>query len=369
MSAAGEGVVYEIHFDEPIGDPANPKGWAQHYIGHTTDLDRRTAEHRRGSDAAIMRAVGEAGIGWHVVRTWPGTRDTERQIKLLRSGRRLCPECTEHPLTGAGAVARASALRQEREAARAAVPEPPRPAAVPPYEAGRQMARQFMERQNAAGRTAAQIEAAHDYITGPWHEMGHHTADQAERFRGYTDLITAALAQIREYEAEAGDQARQLPEEERMQENEAGSWLARDGDGQVLEVDADGRPGREASPDDGRPVAEPEEPAGWQAEAESAAWGGREPYRSYAEWAAEGRQSADEAGPDTGQAYVAGSEEEFADYWGGQGPTWEAQAEATTAEPAPGTGPYDVPWWDGERMASDRDRTPDRVAEMEAEAG
>lgn len=79
-------------------------------------------------------------------------------------------------------------------------------------------------------------------------------------------------------------------------EHDPGSWLARDGDGQVLEVDADGHPGREASPDDGRPVAEPEEPAGWQAEAESAAWGGREPSRSYAEWAAEGHQLEAEAG-------------------------------------------------------------------------
>ena len=179
--------------DEPIGDPANSKGQAQHFIGHTEDLDRRLAEHRGAHTAAIMRAVNEAGIGWHVVRTWPGTRDTQRAIKNLRSGRRLCLECTEHPLTGAGAVARAAALRAEREAARAPRPEPPGPAPLPPYEAGLQMARQFMAQQNAAGRTAPQIEATHDYITGPWREMAHHTADQAERYRGYTDLITAAL--------------------------------------------------------------------------------------------------------------------------------------------------------------------------------
>ena len=41
-----------------------------------------------------------------------------------------------------------------------------------------------------------------------------------------------------------------------MQEHETGSWLARDGDGRVLEVDAGGQPGREASPDDGRAVVE-----------------------------------------------------------------------------------------------------------------
>ena len=59
---------------------------------------------------------------------------------------------------------------------------------------------------------------------------------------------------------------------------------------------------------------------------------------------------------------------ESAAYWGGEGPVWEAQA-GDDRGAAPGTGPYDVPWWDGERIASDRERTPERVAEMEAEAG
>lgn len=40
-----------------------------------------------------------------------------------------------------------------------------------------------------------------------------------------------------------------------MQDNEAGTWLARDGDGRILEVGAAGYPGGEASPGDGRPVA------------------------------------------------------------------------------------------------------------------
>jgi hypothetical protein len=318
-----------------------------------------------------MQAVRQAGIGWHLVRTWPGTRDTERQIKLLRSGRRLCPECTEHPLTGAGAVARAAALRHHREAQavqaqrletrletqradQARQREAARAAAeADPYEDGRRMARQWLAQQDEAGRTADQIESAHEYMTGPWAGMTHRTEAEAERFRGYTELVRAALAEFRDYEAETGPAGPAGNEmEEEMQEydrdgnaaesasydadaaqyeHDPGSWLARDGDGQVLEVDTDGYPGREASPDDGRPVAEAE--------------------------------SGDEL------AYVVGSEEEFAAYWGGEGPAWEAQAEATTADPAPGTGPHDVPWWDGERMASDRDRTPEGVAEMEAEAG
>jgi hypothetical protein len=45
-----------------------------------------------------------------------------------------------------------------------------------------------------------------------------------------------------------------------MQDNQAGTWLARDGDGRVLEVDLAGHPGGEATPGDGRPVAEAAEP-------------------------------------------------------------------------------------------------------------
>ena len=45
-----------------------------------------------------------------------------------------------------------------------------------------------------------------------------------------------------------------------MQDNRAGTWLARDGDGRVLEVDPAGYSGGEASPGDGRPVAEAAEP-------------------------------------------------------------------------------------------------------------
>jgi hypothetical protein len=73
-----------------------------------------------------MRAVNQEGIGWRVVRTWPGTRDTERAIKNLHAGNRLCPECTPKPLSAAAAIARAEEARQAREAAREAARPLPR---------------------------------------------------------------------------------------------------------------------------------------------------------------------------------------------------------------------------------------------------
>jgi hypothetical protein len=380
VSGGEDGSVYLIHFARKIGNPDAPKGQAQHYIGHTgRELAERQAEELGANAPAILRAVNDAGIEWHVVRTWPGTRDTERQLKLMNAGNRLCPECTEHPLSGAGAVARAAALRRHREAQAARAQrqearletqradqarqrEAARAAAeADPYEDGQRMARQWLARQDEAGRTADQIEAAHEYVTGPWAGMAHRTEAETERYRGYTELVRAALAEFREYEAVPAPQHDMEAEtgpagpagnemEEQMQEYDAdaaqyepspydlgasddpdltwgqdadqdpesdgldglagiaaerafaarletgtpeydpdgnpsadsdadagqyehdpGGWLARESDGRVLEVDADGHPGREASPDDGRPVAEAHEdlavrPVPWVAE-------------------------------------------------------------------------------------------------------
>ncbi len=85
--------VYLIHFDAPLGDPANPRGQAQHYIGFTDDIAARLDAHRRGLGAALMAAVSRMGIGWQVVLTWEGGRDLERKLKRRKKARRLCPVC------------------------------------------------------------------------------------------------------------------------------------------------------------------------------------------------------------------------------------------------------------------------------------
>lgn len=87
------GTVYLIHFDQPIGDLDNPRGQARHYLGWTEDLEARLHEHRTGNGSAIMAAVARQGIGWRVVRTWPGGRDLERQLKRQHNAPRFCPVC------------------------------------------------------------------------------------------------------------------------------------------------------------------------------------------------------------------------------------------------------------------------------------
>lgn len=63
----------------------------------TSDLPARLEEHRKGRGARLMEVIKDAGIGFRVARTWPGTRGLERAIKDRHEAPRLCPECTPQP--------------------------------------------------------------------------------------------------------------------------------------------------------------------------------------------------------------------------------------------------------------------------------
>jgi predicted GIY-YIG superfamily endonuclease len=89
-------VVYLIHFNSPIGDPTRPKASASHYIGSAADLTARLTEHAAGRGARIMAAVVARGIGWHLVRCWPGGWALERRLKRWHKHAQLCPECRPH---------------------------------------------------------------------------------------------------------------------------------------------------------------------------------------------------------------------------------------------------------------------------------
>lgn len=98
MSTEGEamsskGTVYLIHFDRPIGNPNNPRGQAQHYLGWTGNLTERMLAHVKGQGAAIMAFLSESKIGWQVVKTWKGGRHLERQLKNRKQASFFCPVC------------------------------------------------------------------------------------------------------------------------------------------------------------------------------------------------------------------------------------------------------------------------------------
>jgi hypothetical protein len=136
-----------------------------------------------------------------------------------------------------------------------------------------------------------------------------------------------------------------------MQDNDTGTWLARDGDGRVVEVDAAGYPGAEADPGDVRPAAEAADPSQQARQtfqlplgpplADQSIW----PERQAAE--AQEPQGAREAelSPDAQDilwqtqnrtaerdALADAQEQRFADYWSAEGPDWEAaEADAEQA--------------------------------------
>ena len=88
------GTAYLLHFDRALGNSHNPRGMARHYIGWADDVDARLADHRAGRGARLLAACVREGIGWEVVRTWPGvTRSTERALKNRKQAWSLCPVC------------------------------------------------------------------------------------------------------------------------------------------------------------------------------------------------------------------------------------------------------------------------------------
>jgi hypothetical protein len=126
------GVVYLLHFDRPIGDTSNPRGFAAHYTGWTLDLPGRLQAHAAGRGARLMEVVGEAGINWQLARVWPGTRTRERSLKGSGGAARRCPICQ---LTRLGlAPARPADLFAFEVGARAAACTDP-PSELPPARA------------------------------------------------------------------------------------------------------------------------------------------------------------------------------------------------------------------------------------------
>ena len=201
-----KGLIYLLCFLEAIGNGTD-RGKAKHYTGFTTDLEERLEEHRAGRGARLTQVLTERGIGWVLADVHPGNQDIERLLKQ-HSATRRCPVCApgaKRPQIVERAIA-AAARKEAREArraqgVRAIVPGCAPPQGTPgrrvsrppvdPFRRGTEMAQRFMRAQLAAARTAGQIEATHDYITGPWRAEARHRPDPAETFRGYTELVAA----------------------------------------------------------------------------------------------------------------------------------------------------------------------------------
>ncbi len=86
-TARGIAVVYLIHFNRRLKH-------AGHYIGFTTDLDKRITDHLCGMGARLMEVINDAGIEWKIARTWRGDRKLERRLKNWNGAAKFCPICS-----------------------------------------------------------------------------------------------------------------------------------------------------------------------------------------------------------------------------------------------------------------------------------
>jgi predicted GIY-YIG superfamily endonuclease len=84
--------AYLLHFETPYKH-------ARHYLGSTQNLQARLMQHQSGTGARLMEVITQAGIRWHVARTWEGGRDVEQILKTQKNSPRLCPTCQQQRLT------------------------------------------------------------------------------------------------------------------------------------------------------------------------------------------------------------------------------------------------------------------------------
>lgn len=92
---APRGVVYLLHFDEPVRAQSG-KGVqvAKHYIGWCLSLEERMKEHRMGRGSVLVAVARARGIGFTIAKTWENvTRWTERRLKNRGGASRICPIC------------------------------------------------------------------------------------------------------------------------------------------------------------------------------------------------------------------------------------------------------------------------------------
>lgn len=92
ITAATWGTLYLLHFDRPIGNAANRRALAGHYVGFALDVEERLAQHAKGQGAALTKAAVAAGVTWEVFLR-PGPLALEKWLKARKETPRFCPVC------------------------------------------------------------------------------------------------------------------------------------------------------------------------------------------------------------------------------------------------------------------------------------
>jgi len=91
-TAHTEGHLYLFHFHRPLGNVANARAMATHYVGFAEDLHSRLAVQFAGKGAKIVAAAIRQGITFDVYH-WPAPLIVEKLVKRTHKTALYCPTC------------------------------------------------------------------------------------------------------------------------------------------------------------------------------------------------------------------------------------------------------------------------------------
>lgn len=91
-NASTQGHLYIFHFNAPLGNLANPRAQANHYVGFCDDLDSRIAKQLAGKGAKLMAAALKQGLVFELYH-WPALLATEKLVKKTKKTSLYCPAC------------------------------------------------------------------------------------------------------------------------------------------------------------------------------------------------------------------------------------------------------------------------------------
>ena len=83
-----KGYVYIIHLAKPLAGSKS-----RHYIGFSTQPDKRLWHHRNNTGSHFLREANRQGIPYALVVIFAGTKRDERDLKNLKNAPKYCPCC------------------------------------------------------------------------------------------------------------------------------------------------------------------------------------------------------------------------------------------------------------------------------------
>ena len=94
--ASNRAGVYLLHFERVV--KGGHMAGARHYIGFTSDIERRLQQHASGEGSQFTKVAFRQGIGFQMGNFWPGADEGfETKLKGRNEASRICTLCPKKP--------------------------------------------------------------------------------------------------------------------------------------------------------------------------------------------------------------------------------------------------------------------------------